>query len=59
MSDVTEKDLVEIVSYTKVNKAVGIDKIRPRDISVPIENLRPILLKLYNSVFNLCEPQKI
>lgn len=48
----TENDLIEIVSYIKGSKAMGIEKIRPRDIKVCIEKLKLILLKLHNSISN-------
>lgn len=34
-----------------MNEAVGINKITPRDIKAHKEKVTPILLKLYNSIF--------
>lgn len=47
----TEMNLADLVCHLKVNKAVQLDYIRPRDIKLHIERLKPVLLKLYHSIF--------
>lgn len=48
LPEMTEEDLVEIVSNMKTNKAVGIDSIRPRDIKENVNIIKTVLLALYN-----------